>query len=85
MNQSLVSLIALACVVPLIVATLYMIKKTMMIRNPGNQDIKIINQISLGSRERLLLLQVRSETLLVGVTQQQIRTLHVCSDKPSNP
>ncbi|MGQ3892736.1 flagellar biosynthetic protein FliO [Legionella sp. CNM-4043-24] len=80
MHQSLVSIIALVCVIPLIFLTLWLFKKSMVLRLSDNQDIKIINQMSLGSRERLLLLKVKQETILIGVTAQQITTLHVCND-----
>lgn len=80
MHQSLVSIIALVCVIPLIFLTLWLFKKSMALRLSDNQDIKIINQMSLGSRERLLLLKVKQETILIGVTAQQITTLHVCND-----
>jgi|GEM_PF-6489142 len=84
MHQSLSTLIALVCVIPLIILTLWLFKKSMVLRLNDNPDIKIINQLSLGSKERLLLLKVKQETILVGVTAQQITTLHVCND-PSTP
>jgi flagellar protein FliO/FliZ len=39
--------------------------------------LKIIGGISMGSRERIVLLQVGSEQLLVGVSPGRINTLHV--------
>ena len=39
--------------------------------------LKIIGGISMGSRERVVLLQVGSEQLLVGVSPGRINTLHV--------
>lgn len=83
MHQSLVSIIALVCVIPLMVLTLWIVKKTMVVRLNGNQDIKIINQMSLGSREKLLLLKINQDTILVGVTAHQITTLHVCNNATS--
>lgn len=79
MQQSLTSLIALACILPLIFLTLCLYKKSMGLRLSSNQDIKILSQMPLGTKEKLLLLQVNEEILLIGVTAQQISTLHVCT------
>lgn len=43
--------------------------------------IKIVGGVSLGTRERVVLLQVGDSQLLLGVAPGQIRTLHVL-DKP---
>ena len=42
--------------------------------------LKVIGGISLGSRERVVLLQVGSEQLVVGVAPGSIQTLHVLSE-----
>lgn len=80
MHESMTSLIVLACILPVIVLTLYILKKTMNTRFVGNQHIKIINQISVGSKERLLLLKVNKDVILVGVTPHKISTLHVMTN-----
>lgn len=79
MYESIHSIIVLALIVVLIVLTVYVLKKTMVVRLTGNQYIKVINQISVGSKERLLLLEVNKETILIGVTSHSISTLHVCA------
>lgn len=43
--------------------------------------MKIVGGVSLGTRERVVLLQVGDKQLLLGVAPGQIRTLHVL-DKP---
>lgn len=80
MHESMTSFIVLACILPVIVLTLFILKKTMNSRFTGNQHIKIINQISVGSKERLLLLQIDKDVILVGVTPHQISTLHVMAN-----
>ncbi|WP_373020403.1 flagellar biosynthetic protein FliO [Thiomicrorhabdus sp.] len=47
-------------------------------RFPGVADgnLKVIGALSVGQRERILLLQVGKEQLLVGVTSSKITTLH---------
>ncbi|MGM0541617.1 MAG: flagellar biosynthetic protein FliO [Pseudomonadota bacterium] len=47
-------------------------------RFPGVADghLKVIGTLSVGQRERIMLLQVGKEQILVGVTSNQISTLH---------
>lgn len=47
-------------------------------RFPGVADghLKVLGALSVGQRERILLLQVGSEQILVGVTTSKITTLH---------
>ena len=45
---------------------------------PGG--IKIISALSLGTRERIMLIQVGEEQVLIGVAPGQIRTLHVLKE-----
>ena len=47
-------------------------------RFPGVADghLKVIGALSVGQRERIMLLQVGKEQILVGVTSNQISTLH---------
>jgi len=44
---------------------------------PRGGAIRVIGGLPLGSRERLLLVEVDEVRLLIGVTSQQIQTLHV--------
>lgn len=43
----------------------------------ANGQMKIIAGLSLGPRERAVLLQVGEQQILVGVTAQHVQTLHV--------
>lgn len=47
-------------------------------RYPGVADgnLKVLGALSVGQRERILLLQVGKEQILVGVTSSRITTLH---------
>jgi len=47
-------------------------------RYPGVADgnLKVLGALSVGQRERILLLQVGKEQILVGVTSSRISTLH---------
>jgi flagellar protein FliO/FliZ len=43
--------------------------------------LKIVGALSLGQRERVVVVQAGSEQILLGVTATQINTLHIL-DKP---
>jgi flagellar protein FliO/FliZ len=45
-------------------------------RSASTAGMKVISGISVGTRERILLLEVGDTWLVVGVTASQIRTLH---------
>lgn len=48
----------------------------------GNAMISIIGGVSLGPRERAVLLQVEDIRLLVGVAPGRVQTLHLLDNKP---
>lgn len=52
----------------------------------GNRKIKVIGGVALSPREKIVLLQIADECLVVGVVPGQIRTLHqVALDKVCSP
>ncbi len=54
----------------------FLLKKTRMSSMLGNQSkIKIISQLAIGQRERIMVLDVNGEQILVGITAQQITHL----------
>jgi flagellar protein FliO/FliZ len=46
-------------------------------------NLRVLGSLSVGQRERILLLQVGQEQLLVGVTTSRITTLHTLSEPVS--
>ncbi len=46
----------------------------------ANGAMKILGVLSLGTRERIVLLQVGEQQLLVGIAPGQMRTLHVLEE-----
>jgi len=52
-------------------------------RYPGVADgnLKVLGALSVGQRERIMLLQVGKEQILVGVTSSRISTLHQLTEK----
>lgn len=50
----------------------------------GNAALKVITGISMGARERVVLVQVGEQQLLLGVSPGRVQTLHVL-EKPIDP
>jgi flagellar protein FliO/FliZ len=50
-----------------------------------NQGLKVISALSVGQRERVVVIQAGEEQLVLGVTSTQINTLHVLDNPLSTP
>jgi flagellar protein FliO/FliZ len=72
-------ILGLFVVVLCIVALAWFAKKMNRFHSVANDSLKIISGISMGARERIVLLQVGDEQLLVGVSPGRINKLHVLS------
>jgi flagellar protein FliO/FliZ len=58
------------------------IMKRMQVGQGGaTNGLKVVGALSLGQRERIVVVQAGSEQILLGVTATQINTLHIL-DKP---
>jgi flagellar protein FliO/FliZ len=68
-------------VLALIAAVAWLFKRFGSYQAGVQGKMKIVGGVSLGARERVVLLQVGDSQLLLGVAPGQIRTLHVL-DKP---
>ncbi|MDH5229313.1 MAG: flagellar biosynthetic protein FliO [Gammaproteobacteria bacterium] len=67
---------ALLLVVGAIFATAWFYKRFGQVASLPNNAIRIVGGVSLGQRERIVVLQVGEEQLLLGVTPSRIDTLH---------
>ena len=72
--------LALLFIVFLIVAVSWFVRRFGQGVFATNTHIKIIATLPLGTRERLLLVDIAGQQLLLGVTAQQINNLHVFSE-----
>lgn len=74
-SQSLEIIFSLALIVVLIVGVGWLMRR--FSGGPGmqNRQLKIVAAISLGSRERIAVVQVGERQILVGITAQQINKL----------
>lgn len=80
-NMDVISMImSLLLVLILIVACAYILKRF----QPSGQTVsgmKVISTLHIGTKERLIVVQVEEEQILLGVTAQQITVLKTL-DKP---
>lgn len=71
----------LLLVIALIAFLAWLIRRTGQFNSTANGEMKIIAGLSLGSREKAILLQIGQQQILVGVTPQHVQTLHVLETK----
>lgn len=81
LSSSLVQMIlGLALILVLIVGAAWLLRRFMPLRG-GDGAIRVLGGLSLGSRERVVLLQVGETRLLVGVSPGRVATLHVLDEQ----
>jgi flagellar protein FliO/FliZ len=85
-------LLGLLLVIGLIFLLAWLLRRMQQINPRSNQAIKLISSHALGPRERLVLVQVGSEQVLVGLSAGRITPLHVLREpvhlpdaEPANP
>ncbi|PSW90656.1 flagellar biosynthetic protein FliO [Photobacterium angustum] len=78
------TLASLLLVIAIIVFLAWLLKRMRVAGISGNDSgLKVITQLAVGQRERVVLLQVGEEQMLVGITQHNISLLSKL-DKPLN-
>lgn len=70
-------LLGLVLVVGLIFLLAWLVRRVQQVVPRGNQAIRLISSQSLGPRDRLVLVQVGEEQVLLGLTPGRITPLHV--------
>jgi len=85
-------LVGLLLVIGLIFLLAWLLRRVQQINPRSNQAIKLISSHALGPRERLVLVQVGSEQVLLGLSAGRITPLHVLEEpvhlpdaEPANP
>jgi flagellar protein FliO/FliZ len=71
-------------VLGLIVAIAWLLKRSGRFQAAAGGGLRILGGLSMGSRERVVLLQVGSTQLLVGVAPGRVQTLHVLGQPVQN-
>ena len=70
-------IVSFAIVLALLGVVVYALKKMQSgsLLGMGQRRIRILDTVSIGPRQKIILLRVKDEDILVGVTVQQINTL----------
>jgi flagellar protein FliO/FliZ len=76
-GQYLQMLLALVFVISLIFMVAWLIRRMGSVPGATKGSLKVLAGVSLGQRERVVLMQAGKMQLLLGVAPGQIRTLHV--------
>lgn len=74
-------LLGLMLVLAAVLVTAWFLRRFLRIDHGLNGQLKVLSGVSMGNRERAVLLQVGDKQLLIGVAPGCIRTLHVL-DQP---
>ena len=81
-EEMLKMVIGLLIVLAIIGAITWILKRFVLHPTTASNAIKIIASVSVGQRERIILIEVENTRLVVGVAPGHINTLH-CIDKPA--
>lgn len=77
-GNELLSLVAsLLVVIGTIVVLGWVYSRSKLFGGAGNDTINIVASRALGSKERLIVVEVGGKQLLLGMTTSQVQTLHV--------
>ncbi len=70
-------------VILFILVIAWLMKKSGRFGASGNKAISIVSSMSLGMREKIVVVNVEGVNIVVGVAPGQIRTLYVLGESPS--
>lgn len=70
------AVLGMACVLGLILACAWVARRFGLQRLGGGSMVKVVSSTSVGQRERVVVVEVAGQWLVLGVTPQQINTLH---------
>lgn len=68
--------LALALIVAALASTAWMVRKLAGGKGFGQGGMKVIGGVALGPRERIILVEIGEDWLVIGIVPGQIRTLH---------
>ncbi len=79
-NEYMHVIINLLLVLSVMFVLMFILKKVKLGKHAWNKHIKIINTISIGTKEKLMLVEVNKMFLLLGATPNHIETLYVFNE-----
>lgn len=74
-------ILSLLIVLAVVVFSAYILKKFQITAQGGQQALKVVSSVHLGSKERVVVVQVGDKQLVLGVTANQVNLLDTL-DKP---
>lgn len=80
LGNAIQMILGLAAVILIIFACAWLFRRYGRLQGGLHAQLKIVGGLSVGPRERLILVQVGSRQLLVGVAPGTLRTLHVLEE-----
>ncbi|AXS82417.1 MULTISPECIES: flagellar biosynthetic protein FliO [Marinobacter] len=69
--------LGLVAVIAVIYGCAWIIRRMNGMTGMNNNAIKVVSVMAIGTRERIALIEVGSQQILLGITPSAIRTLHV--------
>jgi flagellar protein FliO/FliZ len=75
--------LGLLLVLGIIVALAWLVKRYVQVPGIGKGQVQILGGVSLGAREKAVLLSVEGRRLLVGIAPGRVQTLLVLGDGPA--
>ncbi|CAA0090694.1 Flagellar protein FliO [Zhongshania aliphaticivorans] len=75
---------SLVFVILCIVGLMWMLRRSRLVAGTGQAGVKLVSQIPLSMKEKLLVVQVGDEKLLLGCTTTAINTLHSWASAPDD-
>ncbi len=70
------SLMALGIIIPLIVAVVYILKRFSSLQVKKPRSLKLIDQLSLGSKHYIAIVETEDVQLILGMSPNQMDILH---------
>ena len=77
--------IGLLAVVALILGCAWVARRVQGFGGVNSQALKVVAVLSVGQKERVALIDVAEKQILIGITPQSVRTLHVFDEPVVNP
>lgn len=77
------AMLNLLVVMVLMLGLFFAARKFKLVKNAANKHVNIVNAVSIGAKEKILLIEVNNVQLLVGATPNHIETLFVFNEMES--
>lgn len=72
--------IKLIGIIIFILVLMYVLKRLRQTKFADSPEIRVINTVAIGTKERIILMEANNTMLLIGATPNHISTLHVFDD-----